>query len=126
MKIIILSKYNIGQERISIKKILITTSSFAKYDNKPLEMIETAGLSITLNPFGRKLKEDETIDLISDADFLIAGTESLSRQVLQSANKLKIISRCGVGLDNIDLKVAKDLNIKVFNTPNGPTRAALN
>ena len=108
---------------IIIKKILITTSSFAKYDNKPLEMIKTAGLSITLNPFGRKLNEYETINLISDADFLIAGTESLSRQVLQSANKLQIISRCGVGLDNIDLQVAKDMNIKVFNTPNGPTNA---
>ena len=36
----------------------------------PLEMIKTAGLSITLNPFGRKLNEYETINLISDADSL--------------------------------------------------------
>jgi len=37
--------------------------------------------------------------------------------------KLKVISRCGAGLDNVDLKNAKELNIKVFSTPYGPTLA---
>ncbi|MBU1084343.1 MAG: phosphoglycerate dehydrogenase, partial [Candidatus Omnitrophica bacterium] len=60
---------------------------------------------------------------IKDADFLIAGTEQLSRDVLDSAKRLKAISRCGTGLDNVDLAAAEQNNIKVFNTPDAPTRA---
>ena len=37
--------------------------------------------------------------------------------------ELKVISRCGAGLDNVDLEKAKELDIKVFSTPYGPTLA---
>jgi D-3-phosphoglycerate dehydrogenase len=34
-----------------------------------------------------------------------------------------VISRCGAGLDNVDLKSADELKIKVYNTPDAPTDA---
>jgi len=52
---------------------------------------------------GKKLNEEELIDLIGDYDVLIAGTEPITRKVLNSATSLKLISRVGIGLDNIDL-----------------------
>jgi D-3-phosphoglycerate dehydrogenase len=42
---------------------------------------------------------------------------------LEKLPLLKVISRCGVGMDNVDLEAAAQLNIKVFNTPFGPTLA---
>jgi D-3-phosphoglycerate dehydrogenase len=105
------------------EKILISTSSFAKYDKKPLKMLEEAGFIIEMNPFGKKLSEDEIRDLVKDVDFLIAGTEPLTRSVLASAKKLKLISRCGTGLDNVDLVASKEFNINVYNTPGCPTDA---
>jgi len=36
---------------------------------------------------------------------------------------LKVVSRCGVGLDNVDVAAAQRLGIQVYNTPNAPTVA---
>lgn len=106
-----------------MKKVFISTTSFAKDDPAPLKLLKDAGLDVSLNPFARKLSEKEISGFLTDIDYLIAGTEPLTRRVLESANKLKIISRVGVGLDNVDLGAAKDLDIKVFNAPHGPTQA---
>lgn len=105
------------------KKVLISTSTFSEYNKEPLEMLNKSGLSVVLNPFKRKLKESEIKDLIKDVDLLIAGTETLSRCVLESAKMLKVISRCGGGVDNVDLITAKELGIKVINTPDAPVVA---
>ncbi len=48
---------------------------------------------------------------IKDCDGVSIRTAKLSREVIESANNLRIISRHGVGYDNIDLKVSKKKNI---------------
>jgi D-3-phosphoglycerate dehydrogenase len=98
-------------------KILISTSSFGKQNRQPLDVLETAALDCLLNPYGRKLKPEETIALLEGVDGLIAGTELLDRPILEHAPRLKVISRVGTGLDNVDLAAAEELGIQVYNTP---------
>jgi D-3-phosphoglycerate dehydrogenase len=97
--------------------ILISTSSFARYSREPLNRLEGWGASYRLNAKGRKLTEEEIAPLLGDVDGLIAGTEPLTRNVLRQAPRLKVISRCGTGLDNVDLDAAAELGIGVRNTP---------
>jgi D-3-phosphoglycerate dehydrogenase len=107
-------------------KTLITTSSFDAGNGAAIKLIEDGDLEYILNPFRRKLDETELIALLEQhkPEFLIAGTETISRKTLEiSKLYLKIISRCGVGMDNVDLKAANELGIKVFNTPDAPTQA---
>lgn len=104
-------------------RIAIGPSSFSKVSSEAIDMLEAAGCELIINPYGRKLSEDETIDLIKDADGLIAGLEPLNRRVLSAAPKLKAIARVGIGVDNIDFDAAKEFDIKVSKTPNGPTDA---
>ena len=104
-------------------KIAITTSSFAKYDTTPLELCREKGCEIVLNPYGRKINPHELPELAKGAVGLIAGTETISKQTLRSLPSLKVISRCGAGLDNIDLHAADRIGIKVFNTPDAPMLA---
>jgi D-3-phosphoglycerate dehydrogenase / 2-oxoglutarate reductase len=104
-------------------KIAITTSSFGKYDSSPLDRLKEANIQYVINPLGKKLSKKEIIQLAKDVDCIIAGTELLNKQVLNNLPKLKIISRCGVGTDNVDHVTAENLGIKVFNTPYGPTLA---
>ncbi len=68
------------------------------------------------------LGQDELINEIGQYDGIIvrSGTR-LTEAVLKKANKLKVIGRAGVGLDNIDLKTARQLDIQVFNTPSAPS-----
>ena len=106
-----------------MQKIVITTTSFGKYDKKPLDILEENGCAINLNPYGRKLKEEEVIALCKDAIGIIAGTEPLNADALEKLSNLKVISRCGTGLDNVDLDAAKRLRIKIYNTPDAPILA---
>jgi D-3-phosphoglycerate dehydrogenase len=104
-------------------KILITTVPFGENNKLPLEQLQAAGIQYKINPLGKKLNEEELIDLIGDYDVLIAGTEPITRKVLNSATCLKLISRVGIGLDNIDLLAAKEKGIKVSYTPDAPAPA---
>lgn len=104
-------------------KIAITTSSFGKYDSSPLGELRKNHIEYVLNPHGRKLTEEEVIEVGGGVDGIIAGTEPLNREVLKRLPKLRVISRCGAGLDNVDVQSAAELGIKVFSTPFGPTLA---
>ncbi|MBL7074343.1 phosphoglycerate dehydrogenase [candidate division KSB1 bacterium] len=103
--------------------IAITTTSFGKYDSSPLARLKGAQIHYILNPYGRKLTKEEVLDMSKGVDGIIAGTEPLGEQVLRKLPRLKVISRCGAGMDNVDLDAAERLGIKVFNTPYGPTLA---
>jgi D-3-phosphoglycerate dehydrogenase len=104
-------------------KILISPTTFGTCGMQPLELLEEHNYEVILNPFGRKMTSDEIIKLGKDCIGIIAGVESLNTRVLESLPFLRCISRCGVGIDNIDLKRTKELGIIVKNTPDGPTRA---
>jgi D-3-phosphoglycerate dehydrogenase len=97
--------------------VLISTSSFGRYSREPLDLLEAWGASCRLNAQGRKLTEAEIGAMLEDVDGLIAGTEPLTRQVMSRAPRLKVISRCGTGIDNVDLAAAAELGITVRNTP---------
>lgn len=104
-------------------KILITSTSFFKAGPVPLQQLKEFNCEIIENPYGRPLKEDELIPLLVDVDGVIAGLDEFGEKVLKSSNRLKVISRYGVGIDNIDMKAAKRLGIFVINTPDVNTQA---
>jgi len=52
----------------------------------------------------------------------LAGVEPITEKVLQAAGRLGIISRNGVGIDNIDLQAAGRLGITVKGTPGANSR----
>jgi D-3-phosphoglycerate dehydrogenase len=103
-------------------KVLISTSTFAEGDAAPVKKLEGAGFAVTLNPFKRKLTKPESLQLLPQFDGLIAGLEVLDEEVLKNS-KLKVISRVGAGISNVDVEAAKRLNIKVASTPDAPTLA---
>jgi len=94
-------------------RVFVSTSSFGKVDPKPLRLLTESGVAVRTNPFGRTLTEDEAAEFLKDVDGVIAGTEPLTRRVLAGATRLKAISRCGTGVDNVDLDAAAELGIAV-------------
>lgn len=84
---------------------------------RPLQLLAAAGCEVVLNPYGRTLKPEESMQLLADVDGVLAGTEKLSREVLSQAPRLKVISRVGTGMDGIDHAAAAELGIQVRNTP---------
>lgn len=106
------------------QKILISTSSYNISNFSLLNELEKQGITVVLNPYERRLTEEEATELLRDNVIgCIAGVEPLGCKVLKAATSLKVISRCGVGVDNVDLEAARELGILVYNTSNGPTEA---
>jgi D-3-phosphoglycerate dehydrogenase len=101
--------------------VLLSVSSFGVADLEPRRLLESAGVRIVDNPHGRRLREEEIAEMIRDVDALVAGTEPLNARVLENAPQLRVISRVGVGLENIDLNAALRLGIVVRNTPDALT-----
>ena len=104
-------------------KVLITTVPFGDKNRLPILELEAAGIEYLINPLGRKLKEAELAELVSDFDVLIAGTEQITEKVMAQATRLKLISRVGVGLDSVDLMAAKRRGIQVSYTADAPAPA---
>lgn len=107
-----------------MSKVLITTSSFSLGNFALAKSLHDAGISIEVNPHGRRLSEDEVAELVAtDVIAILAGLEPLTDRVLSNAKSLRVIARCGTGLDSVDLQAASRLGIDVFNTPDAPTQA---
>ncbi|MGI5174459.1 phosphoglycerate dehydrogenase [Treponema sp. OMZ 840] len=97
--------------------VLATPRSFAAKDDAPIKLLEQNGCRvIRLNPAAGNLRE-QLLEHLPSADAVIAGLENYDKELIAAASKLKIISRYGVGYDNVDLKAAAQAGIKVSITP---------
>ena len=69
-----------------------------------------------------KLTPEELKKVIKDYDaLLVRSATKVTKDVIAAADKLKIIGRAGVGLDNVDVEAASKKGIIVVNTPAGNT-----
>ena len=97
------------------KKVLITSRSFGKISNEPLDILTGAGFEVTMK--GKDFDQAEFEAMIPDYDALIIGAHEFPEAVMERCPKLKIICKHGAGLDNIHLEKAKELGIAVCNVP---------
>lgn len=68
--------------------------------------------------------EEELCSIIGDYDgIIVRNATKITRKVLENANKLKIVARAGVGVDNIDVVSATEKGVWVVNSPDGNTEA---
>ena len=106
-----------------MKRIFIATTTFCQNSKGPLELLKSNGFYVESNNEGRKLYQSELVNIISTYDGIIAGTESYNEEILNHAINLKVISRLGVGIDNIDVNVANKLGINIIVTKTTPAIA---
>jgi|TARA_B100000959_G_scaffold281944_1_gene347248 glyoxylate reductase len=79
---------------------------------------------ITVHSGKIPMPKNRLLDLIKDKDGLICFPyDSIDKQIINSAKKLKIISTYSVGFDHIDIKYAKKKKIKIGYTPDVLTNA---
>ena len=72
-----------------------------------------------------KISHEELAEVIGGYDALMVRSASkVSADIIERADRLKIIGRAGVGVDNIDVKAATERGIIVINSPGGNTIAA--
>jgi len=103
--------------------IFVTLSSFAEYDQGPLHLLQASGIPFAVNATGQRITTSQLIEQGSQATALVAGVERYDAATLEQLPALRCISRCGVGVDAIDLNAVRARGIAVLNTPTIPAQA---
>tara|TARA_Y100001936_G_scaffold104852_1_gene103064 strand:- start:4788 stop:5753 length:966 start_codon:yes stop_codon:yes gene_type:complete len=96
--------------------VAVASRSFSQND-RLVKNLQSKYSSVLLNNFGKTLKGDELVEFLMPATKAIIGIEDLSESVLEKLTKLKVISKYGVGLNNLDLSLLKKRNIRLGFTP---------
>ena len=93
-------------------KILVCDQLQEVVLNQLLELGEITDIS------GSSNKHEELLNHIIEAEIVvIRSSTQLTKEILEQAKKIKIIARCGVGIDNVDVEFAKSREIFVTNAP---------
>lgn len=78
-----------------------------------LERLVAAGYSLAFPAPGRQPSEEELVAAMEGCVGYLAGVEPITRRVIAAADRLQVISRNGVGVDNVDLAAAAHRGIEI-------------
>ena len=95
----------------------LITLDFVHQGDEIDRRLTKAGIQTVYDGWHGNRTEDEMISLLRDVDAVLADIDPFTARVLASADRLKVISRPGVGYDAIDLKAATARGIAVCTTP---------
>ena len=85
------------------------------------DILQKNGLKITYEP---EITPDQIKEKISNFDIVVVRSRTkITKEMIERADKCKIIARVGVGLDNIDVGAAKTKEIRVINAVEGAMNA---
>lgn len=93
-------------------KIAVTSKAFCKNEILMRELGKY--FDIKPNNHTKLLDTSETIELLHDCDGAIVALEKIDAKILKHCPKLQVISKYGVGLDNINLEDCKKFNVQVI------------
>tara|TARA_B100000482_G_C12613657_1_gene300219 strand:+ start:6912 stop:7880 length:969 start_codon:yes stop_codon:yes gene_type:complete len=96
----------------TLDKVAITSRSFCANDHLVNEL-RTRYKNITLNDSGKTLVGDELLNFLKDHNKVIVGLENFDKNLIEQLPELRVISKFGVGLNNIDLVSMKEKGISL-------------
>jgi len=99
------------------KRRVLITSIFLKEGDDVDRYLRAHGAKTVYHPWHGGRTEDELIDLLKGIDGAIVSTDPFTARVIQAADRLKVISRTGVGYDAVDVPAATKRGIIVTTTP---------
>jgi D-3-phosphoglycerate dehydrogenase len=101
----------------------VTSRAFGRVFKDSVTILKEKGCEIIESACPRALKETEMIGLVPGMDAIVVGTDEVTAKVIKVADKLKIIAKHGVGVNNIDIEAASKRGIIVTFTPEANTNA---
>ncbi len=96
--------------------LAVTSRSFSKHPVLRQELAEKYA-NITFNDDGASLKDAELVKFLRSHSHAIVALERIDAAILDQLPELKVVSKYGVGIDNLDLRAMHDRGIKVGWTP---------
>ncbi|MEM1288138.1 MAG: NAD(P)-dependent oxidoreductase [Pseudomonadota bacterium] len=97
-------------------RVLVTPRSLSKDGHPALADLEEAGYTLVMAAPGKTPSEADLIAALPGCEGWLAGVEPVSERALETADRLRIISRNGTGVDNLPLGTLRKRQIKVTRT----------
>jgi D-3-phosphoglycerate dehydrogenase len=99
-------------------KVLVTARIFGHLSDDSFDIFKNSGFELADNPYREKgLSGNELIELIGGVHGLLTGVDQVTAKVINAADELKVISKFGTGVDNIDVAAATHKGVVVTNAP---------
>lgn len=98
-------------------RVLITPRSLTASGGAGLESLRETGFELVFGPAGEMPSAEQLARLLPGCAGWLAGVEPITAAVLEHAEGLRVISRNGTGVDNIDLEAAAGRGIEVRRVP---------
>lgn len=95
-------------------EILVTPRSVSRNGHPSLDRLTEAGFELCMPTPGEQPSESVLLATLPGCVGYLAGIEPITSRVLQASDGLKVISRNGTGIDNVDLEAAEKLGIAVL------------
>jgi D-3-phosphoglycerate dehydrogenase len=97
--------------------VLVTPTSYGVNDPALRTQLVAEVGEVVYNTGGKPLSSTQLAEMIPGVDGYIAGLDTIDRDALAAADRLRVIARYGVGVDAVDLEAAEEKSIVVTNTP---------
>ena len=92
----------------------VTSVAFSKNETMVARLQKIGFKNVLINVNGERFTKEELILFLSQCDVAIVGLDKIDGTVLSQSPKLKVISKYGVGLDNINFEDCKKHNVKIL------------
>src|SRR4051794_34028098 len=96
------------------QRILVTPRSLTAEPHPEIERLKESGFEIVYSTAGAMPTEAELLELIPDCVGWLAGVEPVTPKIIAAAEKLKVISRNGVGIDNLPVEVLNERGVQIM------------
>lgn len=95
------------------QRIAVTPRSLSANGHPELDRLRAAGFEVVFPAPGKQPSESDLLSVLPHCVGYLAGVEPIPNAVLSAAPRLRVISRNGVGVDNIDLDFTSKRGIEV-------------
>jgi glyoxylate reductase len=104
-------------------KVLVTARAFWASGKPARDALEAAGCEVIDSPEAGPVPKAELIPLLQGCQAVICSSDPYTDEVYAACPDLKVVSRCGVGTDSVDIPAATQAGVLVTNTPGAMTDA---
>ena len=103
-------------------RVLVSAPYFQPVVNEYRSLFAQHGVELVVPTVHERLTEAQLLSIIADIDGVISGDDAFTDRVFQKAERLKVISKWGTGIDSIDAVAAKQRGVRICNTPDAFTQ----
>ncbi len=98
-------------------RVLVTARAFWVNGQAAEALMQAAGCEVRRSAHAGPLPEAELIAELQECDGVVGSSDPYNGRVFAACPQLKIVARCGVGIDSVDMKAATEAGIVATNTP---------